>query len=450
MSTTITNQAEVKHDETPSEFHFTDLTVRVRTDQKDLDSLETEWKSLTYKSDQLLCMSYSWVTCWWKHFGRHQNRSLYLVTVYDDAKLVAIFPFYKGSTVVGKYILQDRLQLLGSGGSPNEQLGFNDDYGISDFLDLIVDPEYNDAVAKVFVSQLDGAVFGGNQITFHQVRDDSFVMKHVYPLLKRTNRKIQCEITDVCYSVNLHQAKNFTDFVNSSKSSARRRFRQTLKSNGTEDGYTIEVPENNDHVSLMISNLISLHQHRWNKLGYPGAFHDTRFKSFFEELCNTAYDEGRLWIKQTVDECGVSAVRMLIKFNDRYFDYMSGFDEGSISSRYRPGIGLLLDVVQDAYNQNTKHIELMRGDEGYKQDFSNSTWVNRKIVIQENLQFQTGWGVSTTLLHWISDAMKILNREKILISVQYQQNESLSAYSKYFLFRFNTVVRKMKAGKVEG
>jgi len=250
--------------------------------------------------------------------------------------------------------------------------------------------------------------------------------------------------------VNLHQAKNFTDFVNSSKSSARRRFRQTLKSNGTEDGYTIEVPENNDHVSLMISNLISLHQHRWNKLGYPGAFHDTRFKSFFEELCNTAYDEGRLWIKQTVDECGVSAVRMLIKFNDRYFDYMSGFDEGSISSRYRPGIGLLLDVVQDAYNQNTKHIELMRGDEGYKKDFSNSTWVNRKIVIQENLQFQTGWGVSTTLLHWISDAMKILKREKILISVQYQQNESLSAYSKYFLFRFNTVVRKMKAGKVEG
>ncbi len=450
MLETVTKQVKVTQDEIPKEFHFSDLTVKVRTEQKDLDSLEAEWRNLTYKADQLLCMSFTWVSCWWKHFGRHPNRSLYLVTIYDDSRLVAIFPFFKGSTVVGKFIIQDRLQLLGSGGSPNEQLGFNDDYGISDFLDLIVDPEYNDAIAKVFVSQLDGAVFQGNQITFHQVRDDSFIMKHVYPLLKRTKRKMHSEISDICYSVNLHQSKNFVDFVKLSKSNARRRFRQTLRSKGTEDGYTIEAPDNKDDVNLMVSNLISLHQHRWNKLGYPGAFHDTRFKSFFEELCNTAYDEDRLWIKQAVDECGVSAVRMLIKFNDRYFDYMSGYDEGSISSRYRPGIGLLLDVVQDAFKQNTKHIELMRGDEGYKQDFSNLTLVNWKIVIHENRHFQSGWGVSTALIHRLSNVMKILNREKILIAVQQQQNGSLTTYSKYLIFRLNTVIRKMKAGKVEG
>ena len=426
------------------------LTLRIHTDETVFSKMELEWEKLARLSDQMICMSSGWAASWWKHLGRHKNRSLFIITVYDNLRLVAIFPLFKGITKVGGVRIQQRIQIIGSGGNTNEQLGFSDDYGISDFLDLIVDPEYSSRIADLFVKFLALPEFADHQITFHQARDDSYIMQTIYPLLKKSKRKIGSEHTDTCYYIDLDRKRDFQDFIKKSKSNARRRFRQTLRARGKENEYIIEEAADMPKVEQMLDKLMHLHQDKWNKMGYPGAFHDERFRDFFKEISLDAYRDNRLWIKQAVDEGGVCAVRMLLIYNGRYFDYMSGYDEESPSAKHRPGIGLLLDLIENSFELPIERIELLRGDEGYKHDFTRLSLNNWKLTIPEIRSWKRGWGLPVAIVHLCSTFYKYFFREKTLLKVQYKNRGFLKMLSGYFKFRIEIVTQKINEMKRAG
>lgn len=421
------------------------LTLSIHTDESIFSTLDTEWEKLAHQSNQMICMSPGWAASWWKHFGKHKMRSLFIVTVYDNNKLVAIFPFYKGVTKLGGVTIQKRIQIIGSGGSPNEQLGFSDDYGISDFLDLIVAPDYSSRIADLMVTLLTTPDFSGHQITFHQARDDSYIMQTLYPLLLlKSKRRVQKKHTDVCYYVEIDRKGDFQDFIKKSKSNARRRFRQTLRARGPENEYSIEEPDTIPGVEKLITKLMQLHQDRWNKTGYTGAFQDERFREFFKELSMSAYRENRLWLKHAVDESGICAVRMLLLYNGRFYDYMSGYDDDSPSAKYRPGIGLLLELVEDSFELPVTRIELLRGDEGYKNDFTQLSLNNWKITLPEKSNRKTGRGLLVAMALFCSIFLKYFNREKGLLKVQYMKAGFLYMFTGYFKFRLKTLHIKIK------
>lgn len=423
------------------------LSLRFHTDVSVFSTLEKEWTELALQSNQMVCMSSGWAASWWKHLGRHKKRTLCIVTVYDEKKMVAIFPFYEGITKVAGVTLQRRLQLIGSGGNLNEPLGFSDDYGISDFLDVIVHPEYKTSVADLFIKLLDSTRFSGHQIIFHQAREDSYIMQTLYPVLKKKNCNVQAKPSDICPYIKLEESENLQDFIKKSKSNARRRFRQTLRACGPEKEYIIKEPATIADVEQMTDMLIQMHQDRWQKIGFPGAFQDVRFKAFFKEISLTAFRENRLWIKQAVDKSGGCAVRMLLKYNGRYYDYMSGYDDESPSARFRPGIGLLLELVRNSIEQNVDRVELLRGEEGYKYDFTIHTVGNWKISIPETKKMKTGWGLLPSSARFISIIYKYLNREKILLTVQYKKAGFIGMFPEYFKFRINTVKHKVNEFK---
>lgn len=424
-----------------------ELTLRIHTDERVFKTLEKKWAKLAQESNQMLCMSPWWAASWWKHFGRHEKRSLFIVTVYDNHKLVAIFPFYKGITKVGGITLQRRLQLIGSGGSPNEQFGFSDDYGISDFLDLIVDPLYSTRIAQLFTKLLSSPQFSGHQITFHQANDDSYIMQTLYPYLKKTNCSMRAKHTDICFYVAIDQLSDFKDFIKKAKSNARRRFRQTLRARGVGNEFIIEEPATMAEVEQMINKLMQLHQVKWNNMGYPGAFHDERFRKFFKEISFAAYRDDRLWLKQAVDSSGVCAVRMLLMYNGRFYDYMSGYDEDSPSVKHRPGIGLLLDLVENSFEMPIERIELLRGNEGYKDDFTNLSLNNWEITIPEIKNWNTGWRIPAALIQYCSIFLKYFNREKLLLKIQQEKSGIVRMFPGYFKFRMNTVIQKINEMK---
>ena len=424
-----------------------ELKLYIHTDENVFLTLESEWTELARLSDQMICMSSEWASTWWKYIGRNQNRSLFILTVYDNEKLIAILPFYKGYTKVGSIIVQRRLQLIGSGGSLNEQLGFTDDYGISDFLDVIVDPDYKHSVAILFVNLLRSSDLSDYKITFHQIRDDSYVRTVLFPLIITLNRKVQAELSDACHFVRIDQNGDFQDFINKSKTNARRRFRQTLRAQGIENEYFIEEPASITDVVVMIDKLMHLHQDRWNKIGYPGAFQDDRFREFFTEISFIAYHHDQLWLKQAVDKNGVCAVRMLLKFNGRYYDYMSGYDVDSTSAKHRPGIGLLLDLVENSFAQHIETIELLRGDEEYKHDFTQLAMNNWKIIIHVQKHWKTGWGFLDSIVQFCSTVFKYVTREKMLMRVQYKKVGFIKMLPAYFKFRLALVQHKINERK---
>lgn len=420
-----------------------ELIVETFTTEKHMDELASHWEDLAERADSMVYMSHDWATNWWQHFGKNEQRSLYLVTVWEGTKLVALAPFYLGHSKLGPLTLERRMQVIGSGGSPNEQVGYMDDYGISDFLDIIVDTDYRDQVTDLLADMITQNALGIDVLTLHQANEDSYIMQHLYPKLEEMGLEVEKEQTDTCPYIDLSGYDTMKEYIKDQKSSARRRIRQTLRAIGGDGKkeYDIEPVESWEEVEKATDKLIQLHQERWNEIGFPGVFYDERFTNFFKDIIKDAYENDRLWFKQAVDNWGVCASRMILKYNGRYYDYISGFDQDRPSSKYRPGIGLLIDLVKETIEGENEvgdahRIELLRGEEKYKYDFTSSNFDNYKLTIPLKNKRKNPL---LALNRLAAVAYKYGTRESELLKVQRDQVGVKRMFSEYFKFRWKSI-----------
>lgn len=421
------------------------LSVEIFEGEEAFDNLASEWIDLAGRTEAMVCMSYEWASTWWKHFGDHPHRSPYIVTVWNGSKLVALAPFFKGVTKLKGKVVETRLQLIGSGGSPNEQVGFLDDYGISDFLDILVDEKYRFHIARIFCKAFGVNYFNVDKITFHQARDDSFIMKYFLPRLKKTNLEFNLEKTDTCPFIDLRPHKSMKGYIKTLKSNARRRMRKTRREMAPEGVFSIKKCESWKDVEKAGDILIKLHQERWNKLGFPGVFHDERFTRFFKDTLQYAYENDWLWFCNAEDEEGVCASRMLLLYNNRYFDYLSGFDDESPSSKYRPGIALLVRVVEEAIENDVSHVELLRGEEGYKYDFTKENLSNWKLTFTYDEEVSRIKKLTRSALTAVALFYKRASAEGKLLQVQKEKDGIFHMIPQYLLFRWNSYKIKRKS-----
>ncbi len=422
------------------------LTVKVFRDKSSFLSLQKDWETLASESNQTVFMSYSWICSWWDIFGDNPNRKLFIHCVYENNEMVAIFPFFTGkSSLLGKET-QKRIQLLGSGGNRNESLGFSDSYGYNDFLDILVKPGFEEKVADFFFQLLDEDTFADYKLYLVNVSGESFIYNHLFPRFNSLNRSVNVEKSDTCPYIVLEGESDLASFIkNKDSGSVRRRLRQCLKAQKpeTENGYQITEVTSRDGVEKAINHIIELHQSRWNMLGYTGVFFDKRFVAFFSKIVFDAFDNKSLWLKHAVDDNGVCASRMLIKYNNRYYDYISGFSDSSPSSKYRPGIALLLDLIEDAIKQGVSRVELLRGAESYKFDFTDKAFSNYSVLISENYKVKKKLEPLKSATRMLSFLYKHTNKEFQLMQVQYINHGLLKMPVSYAKFRAQRLKEKV-------
>ncbi|HEU4520710.1 MAG TPA: cellulose biosynthesis protein CelD, partial [Thermoanaerobaculia bacterium] len=96
------------------------LTIDVVSDSATFAAMRDEWNELlTASAADSLFLTWEWLHTWWKHL--RGSRQLFLVTVRDGSRLVAIAPLTSRPTWMGNVI-----EFAGSG-----TIG-------SDYLDIIV------------------------------------------------------------------------------------------------------------------------------------------------------------------------------------------------------------------------------------------------------------------------------------------------------------------------
>lgn len=420
------------------------LRLQVYDTEDSFEALAGLWNNLSAKINGHIYTSNDWTECWWRYFGKNKQRAPFIITVWHLDEIIALAPMYIGYSKVGSYIFERRLQIMGSGGSPNEQFGYLDDYGISDFLDFLVDETYATEVAQIILEFLRANKYKIDTITFCQIGDDSFIMRYLFPLIEQEGLDFDLLHTDTCPFINLKKQDTLQKYIKQVKSNARRRFRQTLKAVDTKKGFEIESVDSSIQIAAAIERLINLHQNRWNQLGFPGVFHDSRYSGFFKEIVRSAYAKNWLWLKQARDESGVCALRMILNYNGRYYDYISGFDPDCPSSKYRPGIGLLLNLVEEAIENNTERIELLRGEEGYKYDFTSENFKNWRLTISPRNRKNRLASILRFPLRTTALLYKNATREMGLIHVQYQQKGWLKMITGYISFRINSLKMKLE------
>lgn len=416
--------------------------LEIITDEPSFYRLAGDWEKLAELADSPVFMSFDWVSSWWKHFGRHSKRRLFILTFYCMENLVGIIPFFEGRSAFGKFTLKKRISLAGIGVSKNELLGYTDDYGYSDFLDAIVHPDYRKLVADRLAVFLRRAYRLVDIIELPQISDNSFFITELLPQLEKFNIPYDLQKSDICPY--LPVPENLKNYISNRRSSVRRRFRQTMRAIGPDNWYSIEDVSAPGDIKRGLMVLYRLHQNRWNGIGFPGLFFDDRFMYYLSEIAAKAASRGNLWFKLARSDGEYCAARFAIRYHGHYYDYVTGFDDDSDASKRRPGIGLLIDLIKDAIQDGSKTIELLRGREKYKNDFTSDFRRNWRLVIRKTSGFPNFNIITCGLLGFAARIYSTIINETRLIRVHMRKAGFLRMFSSYGSFRWDSLKNKVK------
>lgn len=412
------------------------------TDLESFKKLCDQWNELAIKAEVPVYMSFDWLYRWWKHFGRHPKRELFVLVIYRGSELIGIAPMFLGISSIGPIVIQKRLSLMGSGVSKNELLGFTDDYGYSDFLDFIAHPGYRSIVADKITDFLLTNTLDVDVVCLQHVSDDSFVMTNIFPRLENYLKELQLEKTDKCPYLRLPDSMDEYKDNQLGSSSRRRRYRKNL--NPVDNKYAVEKITNWDQVKERLEILIELHQDRWNRRGYPGTFYDERHRNFMLDMSKAACKKGWLWFAEARDDNRFGAVRMALKYHEVYYDWLTGFDGTASISKYRPGLGLLSLLIKEGIDSGASKVELLRGAERYKFDFTRQSRNNWRMTMPLYLRKSFFRVMLNELLNSLTEGYYRLQREWTLLKVHYQEKGFFKMFYSYGAFRAGTITEKLE------
>src|SRR4051794_385223 len=112
----IRNSIRLRPDEAERDFFRSsnDLVVTVIEEPAGLADLRDEWHGLLKDSDaDCLFLTQEWLATWWAHFSR--QRTLALVTLRRQGRLVGLAPFYLHTKTFGSVLPHRAMDFLATG-----------------------------------------------------------------------------------------------------------------------------------------------------------------------------------------------------------------------------------------------------------------------------------------------------------------------------------------------
>ncbi len=416
-----------------------ELTLSLITNLAELQSSRETWNDLVKASSASIYQTNQWAECWWKHFGNRKGQTLHCLTAFHQDKMVGILPLYKEQVSSWGSIVRTRLGFIGEGDAYHTSSGMFFDNGPSDYLDIIVLPEFETPVCRLFIDYLLELKLQIDSIDFVNVPEMSILKTHFVPEFQRRGVFCQVRQADICPYLTLPDS--LEKYFQSLSASVRRRLNQAQRASTEESLYTIKKSATLKECEDVLDRIITLHQQRWNRIGFPGLFADKRFTAFQFDILRLFHENGWLWCKtaNTNDSC--IAARLAFQFGNRFYDYLSGFDDSAVAAKRRPGLALLLSMIQDGMMQHYTVVDFLRGDEPYKFELTEQSRYNWNITIRLSVR------KSNFLRSKVSDKIRLgiflAKRERILFGVQFRQHGFPRCIVRYIQFRTPRLRRKM-------
>jgi CelD/BcsL family acetyltransferase involved in cellulose biosynthesis len=418
------------------------ITVRCVSSVEEFSQLQQAWSELAMASDSTIYQTFEWSYLWWENYSTKQQFNLHILLFYSDTQLVGLAPLFIYKKNIFNRTFYKILRFLGTGNAFGMSFGLFSDNGPSDYLDILLLPGFESNVAKSFWEYLNNQHNLYDKIEFVNLREDSKFINYFVPVINKSQFKYRRYKAECCPYIK--KPKSIDDFLQALPASVRRRMLQTYKA--AEEGklYKIQKHVSNENIQKAYDELVQLHQERWNRIGYLGFFYDKKYSDFFANIFRVFLSNGWIWFKSAYSDNQCVASRLAFKYNSRYYDYLSAFDDLAPAAKRRPGLALLLDMLKDAISDNSLCLDLLRGDEQYKFELTTSHNYNWDFVITNLHKRSKSIHIFQTMLMSIKLLCFINKREIKLFKVQQMQHGFFSSIFYYIRFRFKNLVSKIK------
>jgi CelD/BcsL family acetyltransferase involved in cellulose biosynthesis len=409
------------------------LTLEIISDVDGLLMLQDEWESLILNSSASIFQSYDWISLWWSYFGRGERRDLYIMVLRSQGKLVGIAPFYVQLDSWRNTVLSRTLKTMG-GAIPTGEPGYAhySYYSPSDFMDIIAARSYETSVGLAVAHHINGTHELFDDVHFANVPDDGVLFKYVLPFIHEDRFQILVGYTDQCPRLSV--PPTIEGYFSTLKSQVRRKLHQSWSFFTSDSIARIDAIDTQEELARAFAGLISMHQERWNALGYPGMFADTRFNAFQQELTSRFFEKGWLRCLKAGYAGNVVGCRMAYAFNGRIYDYLSGFSPSLPGANRRPGFALLTAMIDNAIDEGMESVEFLRGNEQYKLDIAPDARHIWNITLTSRTSEKS---VCMMLAHGIKSGKYLLHRlrmEAFLVGVQFREHGTIMFLPSYLAF----------------
>lgn len=319
-----------------------DLIVKttILTTPAEFSTLSSDWDDLLERTDNApFFMRYAYQHSWWQYFG---NDDLKLITVRtDDNQLIGLAPLYGASDKA-----QQKLAIVGC-------------VDISDYLDLLIDRNYVDAVQTVLLDIFEQERVAWEILYLCSLPHNTTTHQQLAEQAKQRGWRVEVTQQNVCPVITL--PNSWDDYLagldKKQRHEVRRKIRK-LEREATVNWYAIESP---DEVDAAMIDFIDLHQ---KSTPDKEDFWDDTLIRFFKHFVKTAAENN--WLKLYFLEMNGERVATMLCFDydNQFLLYNSGFNP----DYFKLSVGNVLTAytIQDAIRLGRKRYDFLRGDEIYK------------------------------------------------------------------------------------
>jgi CelD/BcsL family acetyltransferase involved in cellulose biosynthesis len=224
--------------------------------------------------------------------------------------------------------------------------------GVSDYLDLLVLPEWKGETLDAFSDAILGQPDWG-LLDLTDLPSDT-------ALLKSRLREFQ-QPHDMCSAIRLPATSD--ELLQMFSNRQRANLRNATSRLNHAGGGEVQLA-NAQTISEFVEELFHLHTGRWRQLGSPGVLWDENVRVFHRAIVPLLMDSGCLRIYRLKSADRTLAIIEAFFEQTTAFCYMQGFDPDS--SYLSPGTQLMFAVMNEAVRAGLRKFDFLRGTETYK------------------------------------------------------------------------------------
>lgn len=312
-----------------------EFKTRVLSDAAKLPAIATEWASLYDRCPRPTPFQRpEWVVSWAEIFSPECIR---LIEVRSGNTLVGLAPlliYPRG---------EERVLAFMAG-------------GISDYLDLLVDPRHESEVTCGIFQAI-------KELDLWTTLDLTDLPAN--SVLHRTPLAQLATPHDQCSSLQLPATRG--ELLKHLSKRQRANLRQARSRILKAGGAVIEVAKP-ETLTTFLEDLFRLHALRWLRDGQPGVLEDDQIKAFHRKVAPGLHAAGILRLYRL--RIGQQTIAAIYTLRDRttVFCYLQGYDPEFAA--LSPGTYLMSSVMEDTMVSGITKFDLLRGKEEYKQHWT--------------------------------------------------------------------------------
>jgi CelD/BcsL family acetyltransferase involved in cellulose biosynthesis len=313
------------------------------------DDLSIEWTGLLEKAPgRPPFLEFAYQKLWWETRGGGEwpDASLLIYAARVDGKLVGLAPLFSTPMPDGTSTVLN----VGS-------------IEVSDFLDLIVLPEYRDEFLGHLLREVKALNLPGfSQLSLCNLLDSSPTLPALQAVAARDGWQLSVEKLEHSPCITL--ASDFDTYLagidKKQRHEIRRKMRRAEESEIPVTWYMVTDPSSLDSE---VDAFIDLMENDGDK----EAFLRPAMREFLRQVVQVAFDGG--WLQLAFLEVGgqKAAAYLSFDYQNRIWVYNSGLNRGF--QNLSPGWVLLGHLLQWAIENGRTEFDFMRGDEDYKYRF---------------------------------------------------------------------------------